>query len=274
MVSSGSCSHHVLQLSDRMKQKSRLDKLLVAKELAPSREKAQAYIITGHVLVNDQKVEKPGSLILNSADIRLKGIDHPYVSRGGLKLEKALKEFKIDVRNRIAMDIGASTGGFTDCLLQHGAAFVFAIDVGYGQLNWKLVTDDRVKNMEKANFRYLSMPEIGSFVDIIVIDVSFISLTKILQNCLTFLRSGGHLIALIKPQFEAGKENIRKGGIVNDPAIRSQVIESVKQHAESLSYEIKQIQPSPIQGKKSGNIEYLIHLVKPFCFNPDICHPI
>jgi len=237
--------------------------LLVARGLAPSRERAQAYIIAGNVLVDEQKIEKPGCMLVNDVNIRLKGMDHPYVSRGGLKLEKALADFNIDVRNQIAMDVGSSTGGFTDCLLQHGATYIFAIDVGYGQLDWKLVTDERVKNMEKTNFRYLTLADIGSFVDIIVIDVSFISLTKILQNCLNFLKSGGNLIALIKPQFEAGKENIRKGGIVSDPRIRSWVIDSIKQHAESLGYVVRQIKPSPIQGKKSGNQEYLIHLLKP-----------
>ena len=247
-----------------MKEKSRLDKLLVARGMAPSREKAQAYILAGNVLVNDQKVDKPGSSVSLDAAIRLKGFDHPYVSRGGLKLEAALQEFNIDVHNRIAMDIGASTGGFTDCLLQNGAAYVFSVDVGYGQLDWKLVTDERVRNIEKTNFRYLSLTEVGSFVDVIVIDVSFISLTKILQNCLQFLSVGGNLIALIKPQFEAGKENIRKGGIVSDPGIRSTVIESVKEHAVSLSYEIRDVRSSPIQGKKSGNVEYLLHLVKPY----------
>lgn len=246
-----------------MREKSRLDKLLVSRGLASSREKAQAYIIAGNVLVNDQKVEKPGSPVALDVDIRLKGADHPYVSRGGLKLEKALRDFGIDVRNRIAMDIGASTGGFTDCLLQNGAAYVFAVDVGHNQLDWKLVTDDRVRNMEKANFRYLPLHRVGSFVDIIVIDVSFISLTNILPNCLSFLCKGGNLVALIKPQFEAGKENIRKGGIVSDPNIRERVVESIRQFAESLSFQVIQILPSPIQGKKSGNIEYLIHLVKP-----------
>lgn len=246
-----------------MKQKSRLDKLLVTRGLAPSREKAQAYIIAGNVLVDDQKIEKPGYLLLNDVNIRLKGMDHPYVSRGGLKLEKALFEFNLDVRNQIAMDIGSSTGGFTDCLLQHGASYIYAIDVGYGQLDWKLVTDKRVKNMEKTNFRYLTLAEIGSFVDFIAIDVSFISLTKIPQNCLNFLKTGGNLVALIKPQFEAGKENIRKGGIVRDPKIRLWVIDSIKEHAESLGYQVCQIKQSPIQGKKSGNHEFLIHLFKP-----------
>ncbi len=251
-----------------MKQKSRLDKLVVGRGLAPSREKAQAYIITGNILVNEQKVVKPGSRVQNDASIRLKGVDHPYVSRGGLKLEKALKEFQIDIQHQIAMDIGSSTGGFTDCMLQSGAAYVFSIDVGYGQLDWKLVTDDRVQNMEKTNFRYLEMADVGSFVDFIAIDVSFISLTKILPNCLNFLKSGGSLVALIKPQFEAGKENICKGGIVKDPKVRAKVIDTIRQFAESLSFEVRQVLPSPIQGKKSGNIEYLIHLTKPIL--PDL----
>lgn len=245
-----------------MKHKSRLDKLLVAQGLAPSREKAQAYIIAGNVLVDERKIEKPGCLLTSDVTIRLTGMEHPYVSRGGLKLEKALAEFNIDVQNRIVMDIGSSTGGFTDCLLQHGATYIYAIDVGYGQLDWKLVTDKRVKSMEKTNFRYLTMADVGSFVDFITIDVSFISLTKILQNCLNFLVTGGDLVALIKPQFEAGKKNIRKGGVVKDPKVRSHVIESITQHAESLAYKVQQIVLSPIQGKKSGNQEYLMHLSK------------
>jgi len=246
---------------------------MVVRGLTPSREKAQAHIIAGNVLVNEQRVEKPGSLFLPDVDIRLKGVTHPYVSRGGLKLEKALTEFNINVKNQIAMDIGSSTGGFTDCLLQHGATYVIAIDVGYGQLDWKLVSDERVRNMEKTNFRYLTLSDVGTFVDFIAIDVSFISLTKILQNCLGFLKSGGNLVALIKPQFEAGKKNIRKGGVVNDPQIRSQVIHDIRMHAELLGYVVKQINPSPIQGKKSGNHEYLIHLIKPAYSHPDSVVP-
>jgi len=246
-----------------MKQKSRLDKVLVSRNLVPSRERAQAHIIAGNVLVNDRCIDKPGSLVANDAEIRLRGADHPYVSRGGLKLEKALEAFNIDVRNRIAMDVGASTGGFTDCLLKHGAAFVYAIDVGYSQLDWKLMTNDRVRNLEKTNFRYLSMLEIGTFVDFVAIDVSFISLTKILTNCLTFLCSGGQVVALIKPQFEAGRRHIGKGGVVVDSEVRSRTVDEVSRHAESLSFSVKQVGLSPIQGKKSGNIEYLMHLEKP-----------
>lgn len=252
----------MIQRSDSHRRKARLDLLLVERGLAPSREKAQAYILAGKALVNERRIEKPGTQVQCDADIRLKGFDHPYVSRGGMKLEGALQMFDIDVRYRIAMDIGSSTGGFTDCLLQHGAAYVFAVDVGYSQLDWKLVTDSRVRNLEKTNFRYLGMPEVGTFIDVIAIDVSFISLTRILKNCLTFLIDGGDLIALIKPQFEAGRKNIGRGGVVKDQGIRRRVIDTIKQHAESLSFEVRQIEPSPIQGKRSGNVEYLIHMRK------------
>lgn len=245
-----------------MKTKVRIDKLIFEKGLAPSRERAQAYIMAGKVIVNDQKVEKPGIKVSPEVTIQIKGMDQPYVSRGGLKIEKAIKAFQIPVEGKIAMDVGASTGGFTDCLIQHGVSKVYAIDVGYGQLDWKLVTDERVINMEKTNFRYVTPEDIGEQVDIIVIDVSFISLTKILENCFRFLKPGGVLLALIKPQFEAGKDNIERGGIVNDPKVREQVITSIKDYSLEVGFKVHDITESPIQGKKSGNIEYLIHLTK------------
>ncbi len=242
--------------------KVRIDKLIYEHGLAPSRERAQAYILAGKVLVNEQKIDKPGTRVMRNAQIRIKGVDQPYVSRGGLKLAKAISAFNIQTKNRIVMDIGASTGGFTDCLLQHHVSYVFAIDVGYNQLNWKLVTHPRVNNMERTNFRHLTMEKVGTFVDLIVIDVSFISLTKILANCFDFLVKGGDLVALIKPQFEAGKDAIKKGGIVTDPQIHRQVIETVSLHAKKVGFITKDLDFSPIQGKKSKNSEFLLHLVK------------
>jgi 23S rRNA (cytidine1920-2'-O)/16S rRNA (cytidine1409-2'-O)-methyltransferase len=246
-----------------MPLKERIDKLIFEQGLAPSRERAQAYIMAGKVLVNGLKIEKPGQRFPEDSTILIIGTDQPYVSRGGLKLAKALEVFNIDVKNRIALDIGASTGGFTDCLLQHHAAFVFAVDSGYNQLDWKLVTDSRVKSMEKCNFRHLTMETIGTYVDIIVIDVSFISLRKIFGNCLNFLTKGGHLIALIKPQFEAGKQHVKKRGVVNDPKTHVQIVQGIKDHAQTLGFIPQAFDYSPIQGKKSGNREFLIHLIKP-----------
>ena len=243
-----------------MTRKTRIDKLLFEKGMAPSRERARAYIMAGNVLVEEQKIDKPGTMIPHGATIRLKNPDQPYVSRGGLKLEKALKEFKIDVRHQIALDIGASTGGFTDCLLQNGAAFVFSVDVGYGQLAWKLAQNPKVQSLEKQNFRHLPFDQIGTFVDLIVIDVSFISLTKILKNCLSFLTKKGKILALVKPQFEAGKANIKKGGLVTDHHTHEEVIQSVKQYAEEIGLNAIGTITSPIEGKKSGNKEFLIYL--------------
>ncbi len=245
-----------------MEPKRRIDKLLFEKGLANSRERARSYIMAGRVLVNENRIDKPGIKVDINAEIRIRGLDQPYVSRGGLKLEKALRDFGIDARNRLAMDVGASTGGFTDCLLQHGASYVFAVDVGYGQLAWKLAGDHRVKNLEKRNFRYLTLSDIGTFVDLIVIDVSFISLTKILENCFGFLVSGGNMVALIKPQFEAGRRNVGKGGVVTNPGIQENVVASIKDHAQSLGFEPQRVDISPLKGKKSGNREFLLHLIK------------
>jgi len=245
-----------------MERKTRIDKLLFELELAPSRERAQAYIMAGKVLVNDLVVDKPGTKVWPSDPIRVRGVDQPYVGRGGLKLQKALKTFAVSAKNKIALDVGASTGGFTDCMLQHGASYVFAVDVGHGQLDWRLANHDQVKNMEKTHFTHMTLEQLGTFVDLIVIDVSFISLTRILPNCWNFLAQGGHVIALIKPQFEAGKKNIRKGGIVTDPEVHKQVIQSIEDCALSLGFTVHGVDSSPIQGKKSHNQEFLIHLSK------------
>lgn len=246
-----------------MSHKERIDKLVFDQGLAPSRERAQAFIMAGKVLVDGQIVEKAGQRFAEDCEITIIGTDQPYVSRGGLKLAKALRVFAIDVQNKIALDIGASTGGFTDCLLQHHAAYVFAVDSGFNQLDWKLLTDPRVKSLEKCNFRHLTMETIGTYVDIIVIDVSFISLRKILGNCLNFLTKGGQIVALIKPQFEAGKQQVKKGGIVRDPVIHQSIIQGIEQYARELGLIPQALEHSPIQGKKSGNYEYLIHLIKP-----------
>ncbi len=246
-----------------MKSKTRIDKLIFDRGLVSSRERARGYIMAGKVLVNDQKTDKPGTKFPDDVTIRIIGEELPFVSRGGLKLEKALSTFDIQVKNKIVMDIGASTGGFTDCLLQNGASYVFAVDTGYNQLAWKLAKDPRVRNQEKSNFRHLTMKNIGTFVDLIVIDVSFISLTKILPNCGNFLIKNGNIIALIKPQFEAGKKNVQKGGIVTDPKIHKQVIESIKEQSKGWGFLPQKVDSSPIQGKKSGNKEFLLHLIKP-----------
>lgn len=245
-----------------MKGKIRIDKLLFEQGLAPSRERAQAYIMAGKVWVDDQVVDKPGTRVGPDKKIRVKGVDQPFVGRGGLKLQRALSCFRIEVKNRLAIDVGASTGGFTDCLLQKGAIYVFAVDVGQGQLDWQLVTDKRVANLEKTHFTHLPFEKIGTFVDLIVVDVSFISLKKILPNCMNFLRTKGDLVALIKPQFEAGKDKVQKKGIVSDSNVHKEVINSVKDFAQSLGFSVSGVELSPIQGKKSGNQEFLIHLVK------------
>ncbi|MCP4296704.1 MAG: TlyA family RNA methyltransferase [Proteobacteria bacterium] len=245
-----------------MKGKIRIDKLLFERGLAPSRERAQAYIMAGKVLVDERIIDKPGTKVEEGNKVRVKGVDQPFVGRGGLKMQKALYSFQINVRNKVVMDVGASTGGFTDCLLQNGASYVFAIDVGQGQLDWQLVSDKRVLNVEKTHFSHLPFERIGTFVDLIVIDVSFISLKKIFPNCMNFLKKGGDLIALIKPQFEAGRDKIEKKGIVSDSNIHTEVINSTKEFAQSLGFVAKGVELSPIQGKKSGNREFLIHLVK------------
>lgn len=243
-------------------KKVRIDKLVFERGFAPSRERAQAYVMSGSVFADERKIEKPGTKVAENAEIRIKGIDRSYVSRGGLKLEKALDAFGLAVADRVAMDVGASTGGFTDCLLRHGASYVFAIDVGYGQLAWKLVSDARVKNLEKTNFRHMEFSQIGRFVDLIVVDVSFISLKKILDRCLTFLVPGGHVVALVKPQFEAGRGGVEKRGLVGKESVRAETVASVRRHAESIGYAAIGSEVSPIPGKKSGNVEYFLLLRK------------
>ena len=241
--------------------KERLDVLLVKRNLAESREKAKAIIMAGSVFVDGEREDKAGSSFPADVRIEVKGHALPYVSRGGLKLEKALANFDVTVEGKVCTDVGSSTGGFTDCMLQSGAVKVFAIDVGRGQLDWKLRQDERVVCMEKTNIRYVTPEDIGEPVDFSSIDVSFISLTKVLEPIRGYLRSDGEIVALIKPQFEAGREKVGKKGVVREKSTHHEVIEKVAQYANSIGFEVLNIDFSPIKGPE-GNIEYLIHLRK------------
>jgi len=245
-----------------MAGKIRLDKLMVERGMVPSREKAQALIMAGQVVVGDHAVDKSGHQMPFDADIRIKGEVLPYVSRGGLKLREALDQFGIDVNGLVAIDVGASTGGFTDCLLQAGTARVFAVDVGHGQLDWKLRQDPRVVNIEKTNIRYLTPGQLGATPDLAVIDASFISLSKVLPATVALIKPGGRIIALIKPQFEVGKGEVGKGGIVRDPAAHRKVIDAVSQTARAMGLKVAGVCESPITGA-DGNREFLILLDVP-----------
>jgi 23S rRNA (cytidine1920-2'-O)/16S rRNA (cytidine1409-2'-O)-methyltransferase len=238
--------------------KERIDKLLFDKGLALSRERARALIMEGKVLINGHPVTKAGELVGPDALIELKGADIPYVSRGGLKLEAALKHFGISVHDKVVMDVGASTGGFTDVMLQQGAGKVYCIDVGYGQLAWKLRQDPRVVLLERTNVRHLENYRIPELIDIASIDVSFISLIKVVPKVIEFLKEGGEIVALIKPQFEVGKGEVGKGGIVKDAAKREAAVARVKGELEALGLQTVGIIDSPILGQK-GNVEYLIY---------------
>jgi 23S rRNA (cytidine1920-2'-O)/16S rRNA (cytidine1409-2'-O)-methyltransferase len=242
-----------------MAAKERIDKLMVQLQLAGSRERARALILAGRVIVDDQTIDKVGTQVDTAASIRLRGEDIPYVSRGGLKLAQALECFDIVISGRIAIDVGASTGGFTDCLLQNGAVKVFAVDVGYGQLAWKLRDDDRVVNLERTNIRHLTADQLDSTPDLAVIDASFISLEKVLPATLSLLSSCSDIVALIKPQFEVGKGQVGKGGVVRDPRQHAQVVEKIKLVADQLGCQVVEVCESPVLGPK-GNREFLIHL--------------
>jgi len=244
-----------------MANKERLDKLLVDRQLAGSRERARALILAGQVLVDDQVVDKAGTQVQTAAAIRLKGEDIPYVSRGGLKLAQALDAFTIAIAGRVAIDVGASTGGFTDCLLQRGAARVFAVDVGYGQLAWSLRVDPRVTNLERTNIRNLTPDQLDTRPDLAVIDASFISLDKVLPATLALLAPTADIVALIKPQFEVGRGLVGKGGVVRDPELHAAVVERVRELATGLGCRVHGVTESPILGPK-GNREFLIHLGK------------
>jgi len=241
-----------------MGKRQRLDLLLVERQLVASREIGRRRILAGEVLVNDQAVTKAGNLIDASAAIRLKPAA-PYVSRGGLKLEKALAEFAIQVKDKTALDIGASTGGFTDCMLAHGAAQVFAVDVGYGQLDWKLRNDPRVSVFEKTNVRYLDLSRLPRAADIATIDASFISLKLILPQVKTLIVEHGDVVALIKPQFEVGKGKVGKGGVVRSAADHQRVIDEIRQASIDCGFQVLGVTESPLIGPK-GNKEFLIHL--------------
>ena len=241
--------------------KERLDVLLVRRNLAPSREKAKAVIMAGNVFVEGQREDKAGAVFATDVQIEVRGHTLPYVSRGGLKLEKAMKVFDVDVRGKVCTDVGSSTGGFTDCMLQNGAEKVFAIDVGRGQLDWKLRQDPRVVCMEKTNIRYVKPEDIGEPIDFSSIDVSFISLTKVLLPIREYLKDEGEIVALIKPQFEAGREKVGKKGVVRDKSTHVEVIGKVAEYAVSIGFKVLALDFSPIRGPE-GNIEYLIHLKK------------
>ena len=241
--------------------KKRLDMMLVERALAPSREKAKAYIMAGQVYVDGQKEDKAGSMFAETVKVEVRGNTLPYVSRGGLKLEKAMNEFDVSLEGKVCMDVGASTGGFTDCMLQNGGVKVYSIDVGYGQLDWKLRNDPRVVCMEKTNIRYMVPEDIQEKPAFSSIDVSFISLTKVLGPVRNLLTEDGEIVCLIKPQFEAGREKVGKKGVVRDPAVHEEVIEKVRDFAMSISLEPCHLSFSPIKGPE-GNIEYLLHLKK------------
>ena len=242
-------------------KKERLDVLLVKKGLASSREKAKAIIMSGIVFVDGQREDKAGSTFDEKQEIIVKGKTLKYVSRGGLKLEKAMKNFDIVLKDKVCMDVGASTGGFTDCMLQNGAVKVYSVDVGYGQFAWKLRQDPRVVCMEKTNIRYVTPEDIGDALNFASVDVSFISLTKVLGPAKELLKDGGQMVCLIKPQFEAGKDKVGKKGVVRDPAVHKEVIERVILFAKSIGFGILHLDYSPIKGPE-GNIEYLVHIVK------------
>lgn len=241
--------------------KERLDVLLVKRNLAGSREKAKAIIMSGIVYVDGQKEDKAGTTFPEDVQIEVRGHTLPYVSRGGLKLEKALKCFDVSVEGKVCTDVGSSTGGFTDCMLQNGAVRVYAIDVGRGQLDWKLRQDERVVCMEKTNIRYVKPEDLGEPIDFSSIDVSFISLSKVLGPIRDYLTDNGQITALIKPQFEAGREKVGKKGVVRDKSTHIEVIDNVIAYALSIGFRVLVLTFSPIKGPE-GNIEYLVHLEK------------
>lgn len=243
-----------------MKIKKRLDVLLVERGFAETRTKAQAVIMSGLVYVAGQKADKPGMSFEENAEIEVRGATCPYVSRGGLKLEKALRDFGVDPTGYVCSDSGASTGGFTDCLLQQGAKKVFAIDVGYGQLDWKIRSDPRVVVMERTNVRYVTPEQLGEPLDLSVVDVSFISLRIVLPVIKTFLKeNAGQVLCLIKPQFEAGKDKVGKKGVVRDPAVHKEVLDDFVALTKEINFKILGLTFSPVKGPE-GNIEFLAHL--------------
>ena len=244
-----------------MQDKKRLDVILFERGLVPSREKARAVIMSGDVYVDNQKADKPGTLLKHDAKIEVRSPQMAYVSRGGLKLEKAIKSFNLDLNGKVVMDIGASTGGFTDCMLQNGAKKVYSVDVGYGQLDWKLRNDPRVVNLERTNIRYIDENLVPDKLDFFSVDVSFISLKLVLPVARKFMADGATAVCLIKPQFEAGKENVGKNGVVRDKSVHESVIAGICDFVLNNGFDIMGLDFSPIKGPK-GNIEYLIYLKK------------
>lgn len=242
-------------------QKKRLDVLVVEKGLAKSRDAARKMIMAGDILVNEQPTDKPGTSVSETAAIISRKPDMPYVSRGGVKLSHGLSELKLDVSAMVCLDVGASTGGFTDCLLQSGASHVYAIDVGYGQLDWKLRRDSRVTVIERTNIRYVTPETLPVGFDLITIDVSFISLKIVVPVVKQFLKPDGRILALIKPQFEVGKNQVGKGGVVKDPRLHENIIDALSAYFKDLSLVPKAVLPSPVLGPK-GNREFLIHLCR------------
>lgn len=239
--------------------KERIDILLVKRGFFDSREKAQKNIMAGLVFVDNNRVDKPGEKVLVNSEIEVKGEAIPYVSRGGLKLEKAINEFSIDLKDKIAMDVGASTGGFTDCMLKNGAKKVYAVDVGYGQLAWELRTDKRVVCMERTNIRFVKPEDIETKLDFVSIDVSFISLKLVLPVVKNLLNENGEIVCLIKPQFEAGREKVGKKGVVRDISVHKEVVKNIIDFAIAIGLLVKGLTFSPIKGPE-GNIEYLAYL--------------
>ncbi len=244
-------------MEESIKNKERIDLLLVKKGLAPTRTRARTLIMAGVVFVDSTRVDKAGTIVKEDAEILVKDSTLRYVSRGGIKLEAALDEFKVHVRDKVALDIGVSTGGFTDCLLKHRAKKVYAVDVGYGQLDWKLRQDPKVVVMERINARYLKPEDIGELVDVATIDVSFISLTKVILPVSKILKQKGVLIALVKPQFEVGRGKVGKGGIVRDESKHREVINKITNFLEELNFDVVGVIPSPILGA-DGNKEFLV----------------
>lgn len=249
-----------------MSKKERIDILLVQKGLFDSREKAKRSIMAGLVFVDNQKIDKPGTSVDKNASILVKGDVIPYVSRGGLKLQRAIDKFNIVLDNKICLDVGASTGGFTDCMLQNGTRKVYSVDVGYGQLDWKLRQDPRVIVMERTNIRHVTSDDIGEMVDFVSVDVSFISLKLVFPVLKKLLRKNGEIVALIKPQFEAGRENVGKGGVVRDIEIHKSVVSDIIAFATKIKFRVIDFTYSPIRGPK-GNIEYLLYMKNTDVFN-------
>ncbi len=241
--------------------KRRLDLYLVEEGLCPSREMAKSLIMAGKVFVNNQRSDKAGDQVGEKDKVEVRGETLKYVSRGGLKLEKAMASFPIELTDKVCMDIGASTGGFTDCMLQNGAGKVFAVDVGYGQLAWKLRCDEKVVNLERTNIRYVTEEQIGTKLDFVSIDVAFISLKLVLPVAYALMREGAEMVALIKPQFEAGRENVGKKGVVRDINVHKDVVKMITDFAQQMGFKVKGLDFSPIRGPE-GNIEYLMYVSK------------